>query len=205
MRRIAIEDLGSPEELFRLRELLGNGGIAAVPTETFYALAADPLSAAGVSRILKAKGREAAKSLPVLFSGAPQLDRLGVTSTGAALQPYLEIWPAPLTVILPIREPIPASLGAKTVAVRIPADRRLRRILESTGPLTGTSANRSGGAPLDDPDAVDALFGFEVDVLVDGGRTPGGKPSTILDATQNPPRVVRAGAFAWAGPSDRSC
>jgi L-threonylcarbamoyladenylate synthase len=203
MRRIAIENLSAREELFGLRELLGNGGIAAMPTETFYALAADPLSEAGVRRVMEAKGREAVKALPVLFAGAPQLDRLGVTATGSALQPYLEIWPAPLTVILPIREPIPASLGGRTLAVRIPADRRLRRILESTGPLTGTSANRSGSPPLDDPDAVEALFRRDVDVLVDGGRTPGGKPSTILDATQNPPRVVRAGAFAWAGPSVR--
>jgi L-threonylcarbamoyladenylate synthase len=79
----------------------------------------------------------------------------------------------------------------------MPADASVRGLLSAVGPLTGTSANRSGEPPLSDPDAVEAALGGDVDVLVDGGRTPGGKPSTLLDATRSPAEVLRPGAFPW--------
>jgi len=202
MRRVAIESAnGSPEELRKLRELLARGGVAAVPTETYYALATDPRVAAGVERIFRVKGRNAKEPLPVLVASRDQLARLGVEAESDRLEPYLRLWPAPLTVILPIREPIPASCGRATLGVRIPAASALRRLLASAGPLTGTSANRSGSPPLDDPDAVETLLSREIDLLVDGGRTPGGRPSTIVDATVDPPAVVRPGAYSWPPPN----
>ncbi len=185
----------SPEEIFRLREIFAGGGIAAIPTETSYALAADPRSPAGVQRIFQAKGRDEGKPLLVLFATRRQLEGLGVNAPAAALERYFQIWPAPLTVVLPIREPIAASRGGSTLGVRLPAARKLRALLQAVGPLTGTSLNRSGSPPLEDPDAVEALFGRELNVLVDGGKTPGGKPSTLVDATRDPPVVLRAGAF----------
>ncbi|MEO8432196.1 MAG: L-threonylcarbamoyladenylate synthase [Acidobacteriota bacterium] len=198
MRRISIDALNSsPEEVFRLRELLGNGGVAAVPTETFYALAADPFSVAGIQRVFQVKVRDDGKPLPVLFSSREQLERLGVVTDARTLDHYFRIWPAPLTVVFPIRAPIAASRGASTLAVRLPASRRLRVLLASAGALTGTSVNRSGSPPLDDPDAIESVFRREIGVLVDGGRTTGGKPSTIIDATKDPPELVRAGAFPW--------
>ena len=72
-------------------------------------------------------------------------------------------------------------------------------LLESAGALTGTSANRSGGPPLSDPEEVVKSFGESLDLLVDGGRTPGKKPSTLLDATVEPAALLRAGAFPWPG------
>ncbi|MGH9369592.1 MAG: L-threonylcarbamoyladenylate synthase [Thermoanaerobaculia bacterium] len=198
MRRVPIDDLNSShEETFRLRELLGNGGVVALPTETFYALAADPWSEAGVRRICEMKGRDAVKALPVLFATRGHLERLGVEAPPGALEPYFQIWPAPLTVVFAIRRPIAASRGVGKLGVRMPADRRLRVLLQSVGPVTGTSVNRSGKPPLGNPDAVEALFRREVDWLVDGGRTPGGKPSTVVDATADPPAVLREGAYAW--------
>ncbi len=200
LRRISIDALNSSrEEVFRFRELLGNGGVAAVPTDTFYAFAVDPFHEGGMRRVFEAKGRDAARAFPVLFATREQLARLGVTAPAAILEQYFRIWPAPLTVVLPIREPVAASRGLSTLGVRIPADRELRVLLQSAGPLTGTSVNRSGSPPLDDPDAVEKTFGREIDVLVDGGRTPGGKPSTIVDATGESPKVLRPGAFAWPG------
>jgi L-threonylcarbamoyladenylate synthase len=201
MLRITIEDLNSsPEEIFRLRELLGNGGVAAVPTETYYALAADPRNDTAIRRILRAKGRDAAKPLSVLFSRRQHLERLGVSAPAATIDYYLEIWPAPLTVVFPIREPIAASRGQSTLGVRLPAASKLRIFLDAVGAVTGTSLNRSGSPPVDNPNTVEALFRREVDILVDGGKTPGGKPSTVLDATRQPPVVLRPGAFVWAGP-----
>src|SRR5215471_4805911 len=112
MRRVSIDTLNSsPDEVFRFRELLGNGGVAAVPTETYYALAADPTNETGVKRIFEVKGRDERKPLPVLFGVRSQLDRLGVNVRPDVLDHYFQIWPAPLTVVFPIREPIAASRG----------------------------------------------------------------------------------------------
>ncbi len=198
MQRISIDALNSsPEEIFRLRELLSHGGVAAIPTDTFYALAADPFSAAGVKRIFEAKARDDGKALPVLIGDRKQLDRLGVVETAEKLDHYFSIWPAPLTVVFRIRAALPCSRGGGTLAVRLPAVKKVRVLLASAGALTGTSVNRSGGIPLDNPDAVEAIFRRNIDILVDGGKTPGGKASTIIDATVDPPAVLRAGAFPW--------
>lgn len=198
MLRIAIDKLvDSPKEIAVLRELLAHGGVVAVPTETFYALGADPLNEGGVRRVFAIKGRDDGKALPVLFGTRVQLDRLGVVASHALLDQYLRIWPAPLTVAFPLRAPIAASRGASSLAVRLPASRPVRALLVLSGPLTGTSVNRSGSPPMDDPDHIEEFFGRHIDLLVDGGKTPGGKPSTIVDATVDPPALVRPGAFAW--------
>jgi len=187
----------SEEEVAGLRDVLARGGVAAVPTETFYALAADPASEKGVSRVFEIKGRDDGKPLSVLVSSRDDLARLGVEAAPGLLDRLFDIWPAPLTVVLPLRAPIAASRGARTLAVRVPALKTVRRLLALTGPLTGTSANRSGRPPISDPDEVARELGADLDLLVDGGTTPGGAPSTIVDATLDPPRMLRAGAYAW--------
>jgi gamma-carbonic anhydrase len=199
MRRIPIAELlASEEKLAELSALLASGGIAAIPTETFYALAADPRSPAGVERVLAAKGRlEQHKPLLALFSEPSHLDLLGVSTPMHVLERYLHLWPAPLTVVVSLRAPLPASLGAPNLGVRIPSDETVRALLSRIGPLTGTSANRSGQRARVDPLEVLEIFGDEIDVLVDGGFTPGGLPSTLIDATVDPPRLLRAGAFPW--------
>jgi L-threonylcarbamoyladenylate synthase len=168
-----------------------------VPTETFYGLAADPLSARGVERILSLKRRPEGKPLLVLFGERSQLAPLGVSSRAESLDRFFAVWPAPLTVVLPLAAPVPASLGATSLAVRLPAHTGLAALLERIGPVTGTSANRSGEAPCYRADAVEEILGEELDVIVDGGTTPGGLASTLLDATVDPPRVLREGAFRW--------
>jgi L-threonylcarbamoyladenylate synthase len=198
VRRIALDRLNSsPEEISRLRELLASGGLAAIPTETFYGLAADPRSDRGVARIFRAKERDDGKPLPVIVSGEAQLRALGVEVAPEALARWLAVLPAPLTVVFPIARPIAASRGERTLGVRVPASTGVRRMLEAAGPMTATSANRSGSPPCDDPDEVEAILGGDVDLLVDGGRAPGGRASTVVDATRDPPRVLRAGAFDW--------
>lgn len=180
-----------------MRARLAGGGVAAVPTETFYGLAADPLSEQGVRRVLALKGRDAGKALLVLLASRSQLAPLGVTAGAELLDRFFEIWPAPLTVVLPLARPIPASLGVSSLAVRVPAHDALRALLARIGPVTGTSLNRSGEPPCADADAAARVAPSEIDLLVDGGATPGGLPSTLLDATVSPPRVLREGAFPW--------
>jgi tRNA A37 threonylcarbamoyladenosine synthetase subunit TsaC/SUA5/YrdC len=96
-----------------------------------------------------------------------------------------------------LRAPIAASRGGLTLAVRIPADERVRWLLAETGPRTATSANRSGRPPAIEPSDVEAELGDHLDVLVDGGSCPGGLPSTIVDFTVDPPSLRRAGAYPW--------
>ncbi|MGE5414481.1 MAG: L-threonylcarbamoyladenylate synthase, partial [Syntrophomonadaceae bacterium] len=168
-----------------------------MPTETFYGLAADPLSGQGVRRVLALKGRDSDKPLLVLFSSREQLVRLGVTASDELLDRCFAIWPAPLTVVLPLSRPIPASLGTSSLGVRLPAHDALRALLARTGPVTGTSLNRSGEPPCADADSAARVAPEEIDVLVDAGKTPGGLPSTLVDATVSPPRLLRAGAFPW--------
>lgn len=197
MRRVRLTELlASSEELSSLRDVLCRGGVTAVPTETFYALAADPTNVRGVSRIFEIKGRDDGKPLLVLFAERGQLDQLGVDVAPSRLERFLRLWPAPLTVVLPLRAPIAASRGSATLGVRMPADPAVCKLIDAVGPLTGTSANRSGEPPLADPDVV-ALELPDIDLVVDGGPTPGGPPSTIVDATVEPPRVLRPGAFHW--------
>lgn len=200
VKRIAIADLNaSAGELTNLRALLAAGGVAAVPTETFYGLAANPKSEGGVQRVFEAKGRDDGKPLPVLFGAREQLEHLGVAASRELLDRFFLIWPAPLTVVLPLERPIAASRGLSTLAVRMPGTRPLILLLESIGAVTGTSANLAGEPPQDDPDAVAAAFGSTLDMIVDGGKTPGAEPSTLVDATVDPPVVLREGAHRWTG------
>ena len=143
------------------------------------------------------KRREAAKPLLALFGERSQLDGLGVLAAAETLDRLFALWPAPLTVIFGLRTPIPASLELSTLGVRMPAHDALRALLTRVGPLTGTSLNRSGDPPCETADQAAERFAGEIDLLVDGGKTPGGLPSTLVDATVEPPRLLRAGAFAW--------
>ena len=199
MRRIGIRELlDSPSEIDSLARILRGGGVAAIPTETFYGLAADPASAAGVERVAAIKRREMGKPLLVLFGERGQLATLGIAARPEALDRLFAVWPSALTVVLPLSAPIPASRGALSLGVRMPAHDALRELLVRVGPVTGTSLNRSGETPCVHAGEVARLLEDEIEVLVDGGRTPGGLASTLLDATREPPVVLRQGAFRWS-------
>src|SRR6476469_9253278 len=122
------ELLESPHETSQLRELLQRGGVAALPTETFYGLAADPMNATAVARIARIKGRDFRKPFPVLFSDRPQLYRLGVDVDPRTLDFWFGIWPAPITVVFRLEKAIAASRGASTLAVRRPAAPEVRNL-----------------------------------------------------------------------------
>ncbi|MEM7483000.1 MAG: L-threonylcarbamoyladenylate synthase [Acidobacteriota bacterium] len=188
----------------RWRPLPPAGGVLAIPTESSYGLAAAPDDRTAVDRVFALKGRRADQPLPVVVASMAQLAGLGVKASKAVRTVLGSHWPAPLTAVLPIAEPLAASAGRRTLAVRRPAHAGLRRLLEETGPLTATSANRSGEAPfLDALSVADwmAEFGRRDgvsqggDAVIDGGRLHGGPPSTLIDLSGSAPRVLRLGAF----------
>ena len=198
LRRVRLAELlASSGQIAGFKALIARGGVAAMPTETFYGLAADPRSPDAIRRIFLAKGREEEKSLPVVIAKTGHLESLGVIAEKRVLSRYERLWPAPLSIVLPLREPIAASRGQSSLAVRIPGAPDLVRLLDATGPVTATSANLSGESPLNDPDDVVRAFEGKIDLLLDGGITPGGMPSTIVDATLDPPVLLRAGAYPW--------
>jgi L-threonylcarbamoyladenylate synthase len=183
------------------RRVLTSGGVLALPTETFYALAVNPLDEAALARLFALKERPASKPVLVLVGDPAMLDQVAgeVPAAGARLLP--RFWPGPLTLILPAREGLPELLtgGTGTIGVRVPRQAVTCRLLTFLGfPVTGTSANRSGAAPLVEAAAVAREFGDRVDLILDAGPCPGGLPSTIVDVTSIPPRLVRAGAVPLA-------
>jgi L-threonylcarbamoyladenylate synthase len=194
---LPLERAVSGEMLEPLRAALRAGGVLAIPTDTFYGLAADPLSELGVGRVYALKGRSCAQALPVVIASTAQLAPLGVVASPDVLEKLEAIWPAPLTAVLPLSRPIAASGGAPTLAVRVPAHGGLRRLLAGVGPLTATSANRRGQPPALSADDAARIFGSGLDFVVNAGPSQSALPSTIVDLTKSPPEILRSGAFPW--------
>jgi L-threonylcarbamoyladenylate synthase len=186
--------------IVRAADLLRAGGLAAIPTDTLYGLAADAFQGEAVARVFAVKGRASDRALPLVAASTAQVRQyFGVLPPiGARLAD--RFWPGPLTLVLPAPDGLPPDVtgGLDTVGVRVPAHAVTTALCGACGvPLTATSANLSGDPPTDDPDSVVRALGDTIDVLVDAGRTPGGAPSTIVDVSGAEPRLVRAGAIAW--------
>lgn len=186
-----------------LRELLAEGGIVAIPTESSYGLAVDPRNRRGVEAVYALKRREAGKPLPVVAADREQLMALGVEPDLPQLAVALGHWPAALSVVLAIRAPLAATAGQSTLAARIPAHEDLRSWLRRLGfAVTATSANLSGEPPILDPSILGEIvqatqLADRRIVVIDGGVLPGGPPSTLVEwpSPEAPPRILRAGAF----------
>ena len=171
-----------------------SGAVIAVPTETYYGLGVNPFDAAAVGRLLAVKGRPDGKPILILIGELGQLASL-VASVPPVARVLMEAyWPGPLTLVLPAGAKLPVSVtaGTGTVGVRHTSCGPLAELLRHTGPLTGTSANRSGEPPVRTAAAVEQTLGGMVDVIVDGGTTPGGLASTVLDVCDGV-RMVREG------------
>lgn len=192
MRVLPLPDVLAPPLLDEVLAARARGGVLGIPTDTLYGLAADPLSRAGCETIYALKGRPAEKAMPVLVSGTEHLEALGVRITPELLARLFNVWPAPLTVILPLAVPVAASGGSPTLAVRVPAHEELRHLLEAIGPLTATSANRSGEPAATAADEVARLFP-QLDLVLDGGPSRERRPSTMVDLTGPAPRLLREG------------
>lgn len=200
-------ETSSPSELSRfiwragdpvapLRRHLVEGGVLIIPTESSYGLAVDPRSADGVEAIYQLKGRERGNPLPVVAAHRQHILDLGVASSADGLDRACELWPAPLSLVLPIDAPLAATAGRRTLAVRIPAHPPLLRLLHDLGcPLTATSANLSGRPAIVDPDDLTDWLEEGTCRLVDGGVLPGGPPSTLLRPHDGRVNILRRGAF----------
>lgn len=175
-----------------------NGGLVVLPTDTVYGVGADAFDGAAVQRLLDAKGRGRDMPPPVLISAAVTADALARSIPGYARALIDAFWPGPLTLVLPQQLSLQWDLGDTrgTVALRMPDHALARELLERTGPLAVSSANLTGQPAALEAAEADRMLGDSVDVVVDGGRSPGGEASTIVDATGDQGRILRLGALS---------
>jgi L-threonylcarbamoyladenylate synthase len=179
---------------------LKEGGVVAFPTDTLYALGADATNPNAIERVFGIKGREAGKPLPLFVSGGEMARRYArLTPDAEALA--RRYWPGALTLVLERRPGFESAAlaGGDTMALRAPDHQVALALVEGLDrPVTGTSANLAGGPdPVTAGDVIEAL-GDRVDLVLDGGACPRGQPSTIVDCTSSPPRVLREGAISAA-------
>lgn len=180
-------------------KILEHGGIVAYPTESFYALGVNALNAPAVKKLLELKERPAEKAIPVIIGTRDVLENIVETIPFQAREIMDEFWPGALTLIFYAGKIVPRVLlgGGEKIAVRIPGDSFALTLAQASPfPITATSANMSGGSPSRRAQEVVQYFGKEVDLIIDQGETPGGEPSTILDITVEPSRVVRKGKIS---------
>jgi L-threonylcarbamoyladenylate synthase len=176
------------------RRVLERGGLVAFPTDTVYGLGAAVLNREAVARLYSVKGRAAEKAIPVLAASAEALHTVVQPMPATAAKLAERFWPGPLTLVVARRPELPPDISPyDTVAVRVPGHAVALALLDAAGPLAVTSANRAGGP--DSRSAIDVLatLGGAFDLLLDGGKSPGGSPSTVVDCTGEEPRILREG------------
>ena len=172
----------SPEIIHEANSCIQQGGVLSVGTESFYALAAGAWNAEAIERVVEIKGDRQRKPILLLIGETSQLDSL-ISALPPGAQVLIDhFWPGPLTLVLPAAFNIPESLtsGTRTIGIRQPSESRLLALLKATGPLTGTSANRSGEVSSHTSEEVMQTFGDHIDLILDSGASPGGLPSTVL-------------------------
>lgn len=186
------------EGLARAAAVLASGGVVAFPTDTVYGLAADPRQEAAVARIFDVKGRREGIALPLVAGTVAQAQAAG-RFDARALALADAFWPGPLSIVVPAAPALARAVVAVdgTVAVRVPAHDAARGLALALGfAVTATSANRSGAPPAQTAaEAAEGLPG--IDLVLDGGPSPGGPPSTIVALGEEGLVLVRAGAVPW--------
>jgi L-threonylcarbamoyladenylate synthase len=186
--------VSSPDALPRALEVLRGGGLVAFPTDTVYGVGALAFDAVAVESIYAAKNRPYEKAIPVLIGGVDDLAKVTASVPPMALTLAARFWPGPLTLVVPKHPDLPEAVSATaTVGVRVPDHPAARMLLQAAGPMAVTSANLSGQAnPSTAAEVLTQLTGRIV-LILDGGKTPGGVPSTVVDCVGAEPKILREG------------
>ncbi|MBI3392763.1 MAG: threonylcarbamoyl-AMP synthase [Nitrospirae bacterium] len=199
MERVRIEPGTEARAIARAAEIVRAGGLIAFPTDTYYGLGADPMNEEAVARIFVAKQRAPEKPVLILIADPRDVGRFAVDPPESARRLIGAFWPGPLTLILKAVPAFPSLLHAGTgrIGIRCPGLPLARDLARAAGgAITATSANVSGRAPIDTAEEVAAQLGDRIDLLLDAGRTPGGKESTVVSVGPGGVRVEREGRIA---------
>jgi L-threonylcarbamoyladenylate synthase len=189
--------LAGPEAWEEARVAVERGQLVAFPTDTVYGVACDPYNRDAIEALYQCKGRQREKAIPLLLSS---VDRVG--DVASEFPPCARVlgeafWPGALTIVVPRVASLPRELsGSDTIAVRVPNHSGLLGLISSCGgALATTSANLSGLPDAITVEKVVEYLGSSVEVIVDGGRSPGGVPSTVVNCSSDPPTILRKGAI----------
>jgi len=178
-------------------QALRAGQLVAFPTDTVYGLGALAFVSDAVQSIFLAKSRPPEKAIPILLGRAEDLSLVARDVPEMARRLGARFWPGPLTIITTKNPNVPAAVSSTaTVAVRVPDHAAALALLRAAGPMAVTSANLSGQADPTTAGDVLAQLGGRISIILDGGETPGGIPSTIVDCLHGEPEIVRAGPLS---------
>ena len=198
MRQVLKIDRQRPDEsvIAEASSILGAGGVVAYPTETFYGLGADGQIEDAIKRIFVIKGRSFKNPISVIIGNAKDVRGLVEEMPQFALYLMEQFWPGALTIIFKASPDVSALLTAGTgkIGIRLSSHPVATALDNELGhPVTATSANLSGKLECTSADEVIQGIGSQIDAVMDGGKTPGGSGSTIIDVTTDPPVIVREG------------
>lgn len=181
--------------------ILGDGGLVAFPTDTIYGLGACFDNPTAIDRIYRIKQRPRNMGLPLLVANESQIGEIVEHISNTARLLIDRFLPGGLTLVMPRAKSVTNMVtgGAETVAIRIPAHPVPIALIKGTGkPIVGTSANISGKPGAIMADEVSLQLGNKINLIIDGGRCKGGRESTIVDITEDVPRLLREGAITRA-------
>ena len=187
------------EQIEKAIAILKNGGLVAYPTDTVYGLGACMTDTKAVARIFEVKGRPKGMALPVLLADHAQIELIVESMPLAAQRLADAFFPGALTIILPKSTAVPDVItgGGNTVAFRIPNHPVPLALINGLGkPIVGTSANLSGQPTALTAEEVQAQIGDKIDMVIDGGRCPGGIESTVIDLSGEKPVIRRQGVIS---------
>lgn len=188
---------GQPASLKRALSVLQSGRLVAFPTDTVYGVGALAFDAKAIEDIYAAKDRPIEKAIPILIGGPEDLDKVTATLPPLAAKLAARFWPGPLTLVVPKSPGLPDIVSATpTMGVRVPDHPVARALLQAAGPMAVTSANLSGQpSPRTAGDVMRQLNG-RIPLVLDGGETPGGLSSTVVDCLGTEPVILREGPIS---------
>jgi len=186
-----------PKALAVAIDILTGGGLVAFPTDTVYGLGALAFDEHAVSQLYDVKERGIEKAIPVLIGDLSQLEHVSSGANSMCTKLARRFWPGALTLVVPRHPSIPEAVTPlPTVGVRMPKFGATQGLLRLTGPLAVTSANISGQGSPSTAAGVEAQLGGRIALILDGGVTPGGMPSTVVDCTGSQPVILREGPIS---------
>lgn len=196
MRTLKIYKTDTAKAVNAAIEVLAAGGVVAYPTETFYGLGVRFDNEASLKRLYSLKDRPQEKTFPLIVGDEGSLSLVASRINKTYKMLMKKYWPGALTVLLPAKKALSGYITSNgKVAVRIPGESFALRLATAAGfPITATSANPAGMPPACNAGTVKRYFPFEIDLLIDGGKTPGGLPSTLVDIEDGKMKIIRAGA-----------
>lgn len=185
--------------LDRALEILESGGIVAFPTDTVYGIGTSAFNNEAVLSLFEAKGRSRMQAVPVLISSMAQIDTVTTGLSDLARSLAEKYWPGPITLVLSKNTNLAEAVSpSDTVGVRMPKHEFAKSLLDAVGPLAVTSANITGHKSLSGADEVFQAMKGKIELVIDGGKTPGQIPSTVVDCTGMKPVIIREGPISQA-------